>query len=62
MAMAPSDATTPPPISRKVRRDGDAAPDLAMEGCVVAVKLRTGPRFLHTRHMIILPPRSSATS
>jgi len=60
--MAPSEARTPPPISRKFRRDGADALDLTKEEGAVPVELFTRPRFLHSRHMIILPPRSSATS
>jgi hypothetical protein len=63
--MAPIEARTPLPITRKFRRDGSGVVDLAREGRAAigdVVEFRTGARFWHTRHMIILPPKSSATS
>ena len=49
----------------KLRRDIDPAVTLAAgiaSEDAGALRLRTAPRFLQTRHIIILPPRSSATS
>src|SRR5579871_907664 len=67
VAIAPIEASTSPAIGRKLRRDMGVPVDFATDGSVVPEgvwegKFCTLPRFLQTRHMIILLARSSATS